>query len=125
MTFTFKQSTGEFTGPNFQTVGYSGFGNGVNNPALESARDIGPIPTGSYIISAFFDDVSTPFHMGKGPLVCHLTPNQHAALGRSGFMIHSDNASLNHTASHGCVILARFAREHIQKSGDTDLVVIA
>lgn len=125
MTFTFKQSTGEFTGPNFQTVGYSGFGNGVNNPQLEAVADVGSIPQGKYIIGAFFDDFSSRDHTGKGPLVCHLMPNQHAALGRSGFMIHGDNAQLNHTASHGCLILARFAREYIQKSGDTDLVVIA
>ena len=125
MTFIFKQSTGEFTGPKLQTVGYSGFGNGLNNPAMQDIPDVGPIPQGKYIIGAFFDDYSRPTHNGKGPLVCHLTPDQHTALGRSGFMIHGDNVQLNHIASHGCIILARFAREAIAKSGDTELEVIA
>ena len=34
---------------NFEGVGYSGNGDGLNNPAMEDKMDIGPIPRGLYM----------------------------------------------------------------------------
>lgn len=99
-------------------TGYSGQGGGLNNPELEGVKNFGPIPRGLY-------DISSPFkHLEKGPLCMRLSPNGHAALGRDGFMIHGDNHFMNHTASEGCIILARSIREQIANSGDKQLTVI-
>lgn len=89
----------------FVGIGYSG---------------IGPLPRGSYIIDPFFDDPD-----GKGPIVAHLTPlPQTSTFGRSGFMIHGDNCAQNHTASHGCIILAHNLRQQIEVSNDNALEVV-
>jgi len=104
---------------NFEGVGYSGNGDGLNNPAMEDKMDIGPIPRGLYRIEGFFDDLE------KGPVVTHLDPDpSNEMYGRSGFMIHGDNQSMNHSASDGCIILDRDIREAIRDSEDMELTVI-
>ena len=121
MSWSYEVSTGKITTPQGFTLGegYSGNGAGLNNSAMEAVHDVGPIPRGEYQIGEFFDDAV------KGPIVCHLTPvAPFAALGRSGFMIHGDNQLLNHTASEGCIVAARFIREQISESGDTILEVV-
>lgn len=97
-------------------TGYSGMGEGKNNPAMESVRSVGPIPRGSYEIGPIYDTQKL------GPRVMPVTPIGHDALGRSGFFIHGDNAT--HDASHGCIILPRTARELIGGSEDNLLKVI-
>lgn len=102
-------------------TGYSGHSEGVNNGALEAVHDVGPIPKGLWRIGPFFDDPG-----GKGPVVCHLTPLSGTdAHGRSGFMVHGDNAAANHTASEGCIVIPRPLREAIRDSGDSTLNVTA
>lgn len=100
--------------------GYSGNGSGLNTPAMAVVPCVGPIPSGEWTIGPFFDDMGD-----KGPLVCHLTPvfdtDTHD---RSGFMIHGDNAAMDHTASEGCIILSHILRQMIADSGDTDLLVL-
>lgn len=104
----------------FVGTGYSGIGKGLNNPALENEEGIGPLPRGSYTIEPFFDDPG-----GKGPLVAHLNPSHDTGtFGRAGFMIHGDNAAADHSASHGCIILARDIRQQIAISGDNALEVV-
>jgi hypothetical protein len=104
----------------FVGTGYSGFGDGVNNRAEEMDADIGPVPHGNYTIEPFFDDPG-----GKGPMVAHLEPApENTMFGRTGFMIHGDNAAMNRTASHGCIIFARDIRQKISDSGDTALEVV-
>jgi Protein of unknown function (DUF2778) len=119
--WTYETSSGNLThNGNFIGVGYSGNTSGLNNPAEENIHDVGPIPRGAWTIGAFFDDPE-----GKGPLVAHLTPNPGTNdFARSGFMIHCDNAALNHTASEGCIILAHPYRQQIADSGDTDLQIV-
>ena len=100
--------------------GYSGHGDGVNNPSMQAAQDVGPIPCGLYNISTFFTDLE------KGPMVAHLWPKIGTnTFGRSGFMIHGDNSQGNESASHGCIILPHTVREMVRDSGDTDLEVVA
>jgi hypothetical protein len=121
--WTYEQSTGILrdTNGNEVGVGYSGRGRGLDNPADEQIPDVGPLPVGMYIIGSFFDDPG-----GKGPIVAHLIPDvADQMFGRSGFMIHGDNREANHSASEGCIILARPLRESIAASDDRRLEVVA
>jgi hypothetical protein len=74
--------------------GYSGHGAGINNPAMEQVHNVGPIPAGKWRIGPFFH------HAEKGPLCADLTPIEGTdAFGRTGFLIHGDNAQMNRSAS--------------------------
>ena len=119
--WTYSQQTGKLTSEDgsIRGVGYSGRGADLNNPAGEADVGQGPIPEGMWTIGPFFSDPG-----GKGPIVCRLTPEDGTeTFGRSGFMIHGDNSESNHTASEGCIILARLLRVAIEVSGDNSLQV--
>ena len=85
--------------------GYSGRGEGRNNPAMEAVRGVGPIPAGRWRIGLPRTSTRT------GPHVMDLTPMGHDAHGRSAFQIHGDNAAGD--ASSGCIVLPRAFRELI------------
>ena len=116
-TCTYHQSTGaircvdDTTGDVVaQGTGYSGFGPGLNNPAAQAVPNTGPIPQGSY-------SMGSPTNR-KGPTTIPLTPFPGTdTLGRSGFLIHGDNSQMNHTASHGCIVLSRDVRRVIADCG--------
>lgn len=98
--------------------GYSGLGIAKNDPQAEMLPNQGPIPEGKYTIEAPRDTAT------HGPYVLPLVPDPENEMhGRAGFLIHGDN--ITHTASEGCIILARADREHIWTSGDHRLEVIA
>lgn len=123
MAWKYSQSTGKLINPSGSLVGigYSGRGEGLNNPAMQNVLDVGPIPQGRWTIGAFFNDPG-----GKGPLVGRLLPLQGTeTFGRSGFMLHGDNEAMNHTASEGCIVLARINREQILACNDCLLIVTA
>lgn len=102
-----------------QGSGYSGFGAGKNNPAMQAVADTGPIPVGQWEIGPPHD---TPSH---GPYVMALTPSAGTnTFGRSGFLIHGDSIAAPGTASHGCIILGRALREKIWQSGDHQIQVV-
>lgn len=112
--FKYKQTTGELS----QLVdgawvslghGYSGNGVGLNTHSDEAVPNVGPCPSALWAISYPYD------HPSKGPLCFRLTPLTYRGT-RNAFMIHGDNAQLNHTASDGCIILAHDLR---QKLADT------
>jgi hypothetical protein len=115
--WTYRIETGALleNGANRGT-GYSGFGNGKNNVELVAMPNVGPIPPGKYRIGPAYH------HDHLGPVTMNLDPlpgtDTH---GRSLFRIHGENAT--HTASHGCVILARPLREAINVSRDRILQV--
>jgi hypothetical protein len=118
----YEQKTGDVTNPSGALVGcgYSGNGDGLNNPSAEQEEGVGPIPVGQYTIGRFFDDPE------KGPIVAHLSPCSNTnTWGRSGFMVHGDNPKLNHSASHGCIILSHVLREMLMASNDRLLEVTA
>jgi hypothetical protein len=121
MPWTYRQSTGEIDlDDNMIGTGYSGNGQGLDNPAMQDVPDVGPIPEGNYTIGPAFDSPA------KGPCVHHLLPDPaNQMFGRDGFLIHGDNSAMNHTASEGCIILTRDIRQRISDSGDTQLTVIA
>ena len=121
--WTYRQQTGEFFDAEGELVetGYSGFGEGKNNPDREDEHDVGPIPRGVYTIGATeFVDTSGP----HGPFVLPLTPDQsNEMFGRDSFLIHGDSVSHPGAASHGCIILSRVTREAIAASDDDELTV--
>jgi hypothetical protein len=98
-------------------TGYSGTGDGRNNPAMENVENVGPIPTGEYRIGAVHN------HTQLGPTVMNLDPIGHNAQGRTAFRIHGDN--IGNDASHGCVILNRDIRKRVAVSLDRILNVVS
>lgn len=90
-------------------AGYSGHGEGLNNPSKESVPDVGPIPCGIWSLSFPFEDPH------KGPVCFRLTPLTYRGP-RTGFLIHGDNPKGDHSASEGCIILDHVTREKIAAS---------
>ena len=102
-------------------IGYSGHDSGVNNPKMVDDPGIGPIPPGVYTIG---DPLDPPDHLG--PLAMPLTPaSTNRMYDRSAFFIHGDNALLNHSASHGCIILSHEVRQAVADDDDDQLMVVA
>ena len=99
--------------------GYAGHGAGVNNPALQTVADVGPLPCGFYTIGAPCDDPHT------GPLSMHLTPNsRNQMFGRSAFLLHGDSVAHPGTASEGCIVMPRPVRVFVSESADRLLLVV-
>lgn len=99
--------------------GYSGKGQGKNNPALEATPFIGPIPRGRYTIGGHID---SPSH---GPFTLPLTPvPSNNMFGRDHFLVHGDSPSHPGEASEGCIILPRAVREWIEFNRHTILEVV-
>ena len=123
--FVYEQATGHmFTregGKNdLLATGYSGsdLDHGKNNPHAQCEKDIGPIPRGTY-------DIGPPI-VGPSPFSLRLTPHaDNDMCGRDEFLIHGDSIAAPGTASHGCIILNRPARERIDATRVGPLVVVA
>ena len=119
---TYEQSTGRFlvSDSNFVGLGYSGYGVGKNNRAMEGVANVGPIPRGEWtIVGQPFDD---PEH---GPFALRLEPKVGTStLGRAGFLIHGDSLEHPGCASKGCIIQGHAIREAIHASGCVDLEVV-
>lgn len=98
--------------------GYSGHGEGVNNPALESKPHIGPIPRGLWTIGEAFT------HPRLGPVSMRLTMQKGTTYGRHSFLIHGDNARGDRSASEGCIIMPRIVREAVARHKDKALLVV-
>lgn len=122
MSWVYVQESGNiYEGPKLRGSGYSGHGDGLNNPSWEPVKGVGPIPAGVYIVGPAYT------HPHLGPCVMNLDalPGKEIPFGRGLFRIHGDNRYLNHTASDGCIILARLFRDRIAYSTDRDLTVVA
>jgi hypothetical protein len=120
--WTYAQKTGELQQDGKPiAAGYSGAGEGKNNPAMQNVPDVGPIPQGEWTIAG--PPANTADH---GPYVLKLNPTAGTeTFGRSGFLMHGDSKEHPGLASHGCVILPRPAREQVWISGDRELEVLA
>jgi len=119
--WTYRQIDGALLDQNEKILsfGYSGAGAGKNNPEMENVHDVGPIPRGRYRIGKPVDTVT------HGPRVLPLTPfPENKMFGRSGFLMHGDSVVNPGTASEGCIVQPRFARERVAESGDDVLVVV-
>ena len=107
--------------------GFSGHGEGVNNPAMQGVENVGPIPLGVYDVGSQQNNVTNDGR--RFPASMRLTPREGTdTLGRAGFIIHGDNRAMNQTASQGCPILPRIlprnVRDQMAESGDTTFMVI-
>lgn len=119
--WTYSQRSGELKDSrgNVIAVGYSGNGEGLNNPTMQKVIGTGPIPVGLWRIGKPYDSPKT-----IGPYALPLTPAAGTnTWGRSAFRVHGDNKKGDHSASHGCIILPRVIRERIYNSGDLELQV--
>lgn len=120
--WTYDQSTGALSrAGKIVAHGYSGADLGKNNPAMQAAKGIGPLPRGRWMI------VGTPYTSGNtGPYTMALRAETGTdTCGRGDFRIHGDSIAHPGTASHGCIILPRAVRGAIWASGDRDLEVVA
>jgi hypothetical protein len=116
----FSQSTGAVTlRGTLLCHGYSGHGEGKNNPALEAWIKIGPIPAGLYRIARWIDH-----HPTKGNDVAVLAPVGHNARGRSGFLIHGDSKDHPGEASEGCPTINNPYRHQLRESGAEFMEVV-
>lgn len=102
----------------FEGHGYSGHGDGKNNPEMENVPNTGPLPRGMWEIQ------QPPYtHPKLGQIVFNLIPIGHDAHGRSAFRIHGDSTAHPGEASDGCIILGRAVRLAIAAAGETRLMV--
>lgn len=105
--------------------GYSGKGVGLNEPSFEDRVAEGPIPRGLWRVA------SSVTHQRLGPVCFPLaygeSGEEEIPHNRSGFYIHGDNSRADFSASSGCIILPRSARDFIgglQRSGVRTLRVV-
>lgn len=123
--YQFSQSLGRLTDQdeNYVGSGWSGNGEGLDNPDKQDVHNVGPIPRGRYHIGPAHT------HPHLGPVVLELTPSpSNIMFGRSAFRIHGaapgDTFISPGKSSEGCIILPRPVRERIAASIDKDLEVI-
>lgn len=123
--FLYEQATGLFCGVDEQgcwypiAEGYSGQPPYVNDPDAQDRKGLGPIPRGCY------RTMPAIRHTRLGPVSIELVPQAgHPMFDRSGFYIHGDNRERNRSASTGCIILGRDARELISRSTGLKLFVV-
>lgn len=124
---TYEQSTGRwFHNGELLGTGYSGNGEGKNNPNKDAVHNIGPIPRGLYTIERPIHTSLAPVGgWPHGPFVLPLTPDpENEMFGREGFLVHGDKINAPGTASEGCIIQSRPVREAIWATGDRDLEVV-
>lgn len=93
---------------NVQYLAYAGNGEGLNNPAMQNVSKVGPLPQGLYTIAPPADDPVV------GEFAMRLNPYEsNEMFGRADFFIHGDNPQMNHSASEGCIVTSRAAREFV------------
>jgi hypothetical protein len=116
-TYSQGQHTMSRDGAVVSTTGHAGNGAGLNNPSLQYAHNLGPLPCGKYKISAW----GTHAQLGpiSAPLVPQMDVNGYAWLrGRGGFYIHGPEFS------EGCIVQLEPDRLAMSQSGDCDLTVV-
>jgi len=96
--------------------GYSGYGFGKDNPAMEAVPNMGPIPVGLYSIGPPGNIAGRQFAMRLEAIVSWIT-------WRDGFLIHGDSRSHPGEASEGCIIVPLNVRVEIAASDDKELEV--
>lgn len=99
---------------------YAGHGPGLNNPAMQNVKGIGPLPKGQYKIVQWDD-----YHGALGAMVAILVAYPtNLMFGRSLFRIHGDNSAANYTASDGCIVMDHVSRQKVRDSHETILEVV-
>lgn len=126
MTWTFQQSSGALLDPsgNVVATGYAG-GNcganpeGVNNPAMQGVKSIGPLPQGVYTLGTPEEGT----HLGA--FAVPLIPDPaNDMLGRGSFFMHGDTTPSG-SASEGCIIMPHQTRLNVWASDDHTVTVVS
>lgn len=129
MPHKYERKTGKWTGPDgaLLGIGFSGYddgdgvlepGEGLNDPSMEQAKGVGPLPAGRYWIGKPFT------HPTIGAFVMRLDPMPGTKMfNRSGFLIHGGSRRVAGT-SHGCIVLDRPIREALNAYPDRVLEVV-
>ena len=100
-------------------IGWAGQGAGKNNPDMQSAHGIGPLPCGLYKIQEPHDSPRT------GPYTMNLVPDPaNQMYGRGDFRIHGAAFEHPELSSEGCIIQAKTVRVEVWESNDHDLKVV-
>jgi hypothetical protein len=121
MAWTYVIPTGQLFGPDHKLVatGWAGHGAGKNNPAMQDAHGVGPLPVGVYLIGK---PVDPPNHLG--PLAMPLTPAPANVMhNRGDFFMHGASATHLDLSSDGCIMMDRFTRQMVFQSPDKALYV--
>lgn len=94
--------------PQLVFPGYAGKGMWRDDPGSCDQRGLGPLPCGQY-------RVAKPVHHPRlGPIALRLDPLPGTEMfGRSGMYIHGDNAKGDKSASSGCIVVNRIARQAV------------
>lgn len=113
-------SLGENGSLTYHGLAYSGHGKGLNEPSLQTKKNVGPIPEGKWIMTGMHYDKHT------GPHTIFLAPARGTkTFGRTLFRIHGDNAEHNHSASRGCIVISPASkRTSMWRGGDHTLIVV-
>jgi len=125
----YSQSTGQLTYVDNKTGertpiarGYSGYGAGLNNPAMQEVPFVGPIPQGVWDIGKAYN------HAKLGSVTMKLYPRPDTDTfqrGRFTFRIHGNDKPASRNASKGCIVLSpRSIINRINNSGDRELRVV-
>ncbi len=126
MPWVYESSTGKMFDPagNFVSRGYAG-GNegknpeGINNPAMQCVKNIGPLPVGFYTFGA------PVLKSHLGPFAIPLIPDTtNKMCGRGDFYCHGDTTPSGN-ASEGCIIMPRAIRNAMWASPDHRIQVVA
>ena len=128
MAWKYNQATGQLTRPDGAKAGFgfAGQGQGLNNPAMESVVNTGPLPKGEYTMTQWMEA-----HPSLGLCVIQLEPaSTNQMFGRSAFFIHGTSnlttRGLNVflRSSEGCICYGDCtSRRGIWNSGDRILKV--
>ncbi len=125
--YRYKQTTGELFDANgsLMATGYAG-GNcgknpeGKNNPAMQNAEKIGPLPEGVYA----FGQPILQSHLGPFAIPLPLVPDaSNVMFGRKDFFCHGDTTPSGN-ASQGCIIMPRLIRDKLWTSSDHAVEVV-
>jgi hypothetical protein len=118
--WNYEQSTGVLSHDGNEVAeGYSGKGEGKNNPDMQAVHNVGPIPRGVYSIGRPVNDDIV------GLYALPLTPFPDVEMfGRSAFYMHGENPATPGASSDGCIVMEPLSvRENIVASGERELVV--
>lgn len=118
--YRFNISEGEFIAYSadgqiewIQFDAYSGTPAARNDPSRTHEENVGPLPSGLYDM---VEDLN-PANARLGGLRTRLNPYPSTEMfGRGGMLIHADSTRRPGTASQGCIILPRHARQDIANS---------
>ena len=109
MNINYDQVTGNITDEagNLLATGWSGRGEGKNNPDMQSVHNEGPLPQGLYETGEWEHQ-----HNGLGHDVVALHQIEGETYGRDGFFIHGPSVNPDNYGeeSKGCIVVPREGR---------------